>query len=621
MGARAWRAGRITAVCVGLSVACRTTDDLARSNGRSLPFRAMLQGYPAPEAEVFWNKQYWEGLIRGWSEEGYTAVVWYGPNEFTNGQQLLLRLEDFPEARELAPEESERLIEHLRWLFRTCAERGLQSFLLTQQIFFTKAFGQAHGLDVEMEVSPEVSHWHSDGYPDFWRPERGPVHNCGVRNEWTRAYCEALYAEVARIYPELDGFWGYLGEPLPGERSTWFREAVAPGLLRSGRRPLYVAVQWQVPLDSFLANVVGQYEPMWLGFHGYNSEQITDAKPYPAVVTWSERTGLPTVPDIYPANQNWLPFNSPRFAYDIANELKRVDGVVGFLYYERHVSGTLLGPLFRKALARYAASSEVYSDEPWVDLLAAQFGSREAGRHFVAAYNAAGRIIPETCALVYAGGDVMRKELRLPYAFFAAEHPWQFTTSPAREARLIPIEHYAAFVARDPDRYRDNDGSDPTRFPFYQQPVWGSEGGSEYNVLPTQHMNDVRALGELCWEEAEAALPYVTQNLEQAERIRDLMQVSSYLASYYERKVAAAIAALVYARSRRLADRDEAERLAEEALQDYLEMARFMEERLNPYYREIAGSELHEAGATLAELIESEREDRRNMARIFGWDP
>lgn len=598
---------------------CRAVDAVARPHERSLPFRAILQGYPTPEAEVFWNRDHWARVIRGWSEEGYTAVVWYGPNEFTNGQQLLLRLEEFPEARELAAEESERLIEHMRWLFRCAAEQGLRSFLLTQQIFFTKAFSRTHGLDADMEVSPEVSHWHVEGYPDFWRPERGPVYNCGVRNERTRAYCEAIYAETARIYSELDGFWGYLGEPLPGERSTWFREAILPGLLRSGRRPLFVAVQWQVPLSSYLANVVGTYDPTWLGFHGYNSEQITDAKPYPGVVAWSERTGLPTVPDIYPANQNWLPFNSPRFAHEIASELKKVDGVVGFLYYERHVSGTLLGPLFRKALARYAASSEAYSDDPWVDLLAEQFGSREAGRHFVSAYDAAGRIIPETCALVYSGGDVMRKELRLPYSFFAAEHPWQFTTSPARGARLVPIRHYAAFVARDPDRYRDNDGSDPTRFPFYQQAVWGSEGGSVYDTLPPEHMQAVRRLGGRCRKEAEAALPHVERNRDQAQRVVDLMQASQLLADYYERKVAAAIAALVYSHARRPQDRAEAERLADEALQSYLEVAGFMEERLNPYYREVAGSELNEGGAGLGELIEAEREDRKNIARIFDW--
>ena len=148
--------------------------------------------------------------------------------------------------------------------------------------------------------SPDVSHWHLDGYPDFWRG--GVTRNCGVWNETTRAYVESLYAEIPRLYEDLEGFYGFLGEPLAGERTRVFREAIAPGLERSGRRPLFVANQWQLPLESFVRDVADPdvYDNVWLGFHGFNSESLTDAKPYPGAVHWAEATGLPTVVDIYP---------------------------------------------------------------------------------------------------------------------------------------------------------------------------------------------------------------------------------------------------------------------------------------------------------------------------------
>ena len=43
-----------------------------------------------------------------------------------------------------------------------------------------------------------------------------------------------------------------LGEALPGKRSRWFREAVVPGLRRSGRRPIVIFNHWMVPLQEAL---------------------------------------------------------------------------------------------------------------------------------------------------------------------------------------------------------------------------------------------------------------------------------------------------------------------------------------------------------------------------------
>lgn len=586
---------------------------------RVLPFRAMLAGYPNPENQTFWNKDYWNDTLVLWSGEGYNAVIWYGPNELTNGQHVLIRHAEFPEARELTPEEIERRIAQMGWLFHRAKALGLKNFLLTQPLFFTQAFGKAHGLDQPMPVSPTVCSWHNTGYPDFWRG--GTTVNCGVRTELTRAYTEAVYAELPRIYPDLDGFYGFLGEPLPGDRSSFFREAIAPGLKRSGRKPLFIALQWQTPLEGYVKNVVPQevYDNTWLGFHGYNSENITDAKPYPGVVEWSEKTGLPTVVDLYPANQLYFPFNSPRFAYEIVAEMKKVEGFAGFVYWERHISGTLLGPLFRKALAHYAGRSEPYSENPWLALLEQQFGHPKAAEHFLRAYDLSTRIIPETDALVYSGGDVLRRELRMPYAFFTGEYPWGYTASPARGSHLVPVKHYAEFVALDPERFRDNDGSDPARSPYYQQPIWGSEGGSVFDVIPPAHMRVVRSMGVECLHEAEEALKSVTKNREEAIRTRDIMHAYQLLSHYYERKVMAAIAALVYARSHRPQDRAEAETFADEARQGYLDAANFMHDRLDPFYIELTGQPLKEAGVPLSELMNAERKEREELPQIFKW--
>jgi len=586
-----------------------------------LAFRGFLQGYPNTDSGVFWNAEYWDKTLRGRAQEGFTAIVWYGPNEFTNGQHLLVRHLEFPEARELSNQESERLISHWQWIFDRAHEHGLENYLLTQHIFVTKAFAEFHGLLSPGPTSPTVSDWQAKGYPNFWPGDPAPIHHCGVRNELTRAYTEAVYLELTDTYPSLDGFWVYAGEPLPGDRSTFYREAVLPALKRSKRHPRVVVNQWQISLEGFMANLRGSgaaSDGLWLGFHGYNSEQITDAKPYPGVVHWSEATGLPTVPDIYPANQLFFPFNSPRFAHEMVSEILKTPGFAGFLYYERHISGTILGPLFRKALARYGQDFEPYSPETWVEILAEQVGDTTSAHHLLNAYDACARVIPETCALVYSGGDVMRRELRLPYEFFAELFPWSHMTSPARGGRLIPVRQYANMLALDRERFSGN-GSEYQSPPFSQHPVWGSEGGSIYNVTPIQHMQDVRELGALCLYEAESALQHATKGQEALRETRDVMGGVHLLSVYYEKKIIAAIAALVYQQSRREADRVAAESAADEALAAYIRAAEFMHERLDPYYRRISGAPLREAGVALPELIKAERRDREMIGVIFDW--
>lgn len=126
-------------------------------------------------------------------------------------------------------------------------------------------------------------------------------------------------------------------------------------------------------------------------------------------------------------------------------------------------------------------------------------------------------------------------------------------------------------------------------------------------------------MGEECLREAEEALKSVAKNRDEAMDQRDLMEAYRLLARYYERKVMAAIAALVYARSHRPGDRQEAEELADQALAAYAEAADFMRARLDPLYVELTGQALNEAGVPLGELLEAEREERAELGRIFAW--
>lgn len=566
----------------------------------------------------FWDKDNWEKYLTLWSREGYNTVFWMGPNELMSGDQLLVRFEEFPEARQLTPEESERTIAHVKWLFRRAKELGMKNFLYACFIYWTKAFGIAHGLNKPMPASPTVT------------PEYSGNTNAGVRNELTRRYTEALIAEICKTYENLDGFYGPMGELVPGDRSTYYKEAVVPGLKRSGRRLLFIVHQWQTPLEDYVKNIAPKevYENTWLGWHAWNGEQITDPQPYPDLVGWAGTTRLPTVATVWPPNIMWFPFNSPQFAYEMAYEMKRIPNFRGYMYYE---SGRKLSPLFRKALAYYSQSTEPYSDEPWVMLLEEQFGDREAAAHFLRAYNISGRIIPEKSALVWDPNGFPRGELRLPYVLMTGDtFQFNYAVSPVRTEPLQPIWHYAAWAAKHPKIFKGQNGSDwrtahGSPLDFHQAVLWRTEGGSAYDIIPPVHMARVRSMGEACLEEAEEGLKTVKKNQEEARQAYSFMKGYKLLATYYERKVAAATAGLIYSHSQAEGDKAEAEKLADEALQSYLEAATFMQRELDPVIqglygapmKEMRGGYLGDPVVDLSGLMEAEREERKKFADIF----
>jgi len=617
----------------GLPYGQDTTSGKAFASKKTIDFRGIITPYTIPINEakgdhffsnhLFSDKEYWSERLSLIAADGYNAVVWMGPSELFafwpdgGGGQLLLRHKEFPEARELSVEKSEQIIAQMKWLFRRAKDLGMMNFLHTHVIWFTKAFAHAHGLDHPMPISPTVIYFHNDGYGPPGKAK--DFTNCGVRNELTRSYTEAVFAEFPQVYEDLDGFFGDLGEALPGDKGRFFKEAIAPGLRRCGRKPTFIAMHWQTPMESYLENVVPKefYDSTWLGYHSYNSEQITDAKPYPGVFDWAEKTGLPAVVDVYPANITLFPFNSPRFAYEMTREMRKVDNFQGFIYFEF----SKLSALFREALAYYAKNEEDYSDERWLNILTKQFDDKDAAQHMLRAYDISARIIPEACALIYSGSDNLRREFRVPYDFFNGQYEFSSMTSPARGQSLVPVRRYAEFVAKNPKRYKDNNGGDPTRYPFSTSVIWGSEGGSVFDVIPPIHMKKIRVMGEESRREAEEALKTVKKDKDGAAEIYQFMKGYQLLSSYYEQKVAAATAALVYGHSHRLEDKQDAERLADAAVASYVEAASFMHEQLDPIVTRIYGRPITEAysGPVISELIASEKKEREELPRIFGW--
>ena len=574
------------------------------------PFWYETHGQPE-EARYFWDRRHWEGVLRQWASDGYNGLIyWVEPWTETHWKHFLIRHAEFPDAADLSPEETDRVIEHVNWIFTTAHEVGLKNYLFDYHVVTTKTFAQAHGMAREMEVSETVDWRHN------LKDHMGAAY--GVRNEQTRAFTEAAIAELFQTYENLDGLIGQMGEALPGKRSTWFREAVVPGLKRSGRRPVYNFMNWMTPFDEFMADIAPPevYDNTWITVLA-NGEMFTDAKPYPAAVRWAERSGLPTVFEIAQHNVgDGLPFNSPRLAHEIVHEYRKVENCKGFLawilrYDPNH--------LYRKALGYYGKNDVPYSPDPWVELLEAQFGDREAAEHFLRAYDASARITPELTAIAWCPMDRgVSQQLVLPYWYWTEQDPrWGGMVSPSRAGVLLPPRHYAKVVARFGEGYRDNNGSDFSKnreHPGAQEMIWGL---GYYPTTPEEHMRNIRRLGDEALREAEAAIKTVKSNHEQAMKVYHSMKAYQLLSDYYERKVLAAISALIVGFGGDEAHKAEALELADQAVDRYETAISYIWEHIDKKSGNMKGRWGGEF--TLPELIEREKQERDELARLFNW--
>jgi hypothetical protein len=576
------------------------------------PFWYEQHGQPH-EAKDFWDKGYWDRALNQWAQDGYNALLyWIEPWNQTSWQALLIRHKEFPEARELTGEQVEKIIAHVNWIFQRAHELGLKNFLFTYHVATTVPFAKAHGFAKELPLSESVDMRHNA------KGEMGAA--WGVRNEATRAFTEAATAELFQTYKDLDGINGGMGEALPGKRSTWYREAVAPGLKRSGRKPISLVMNWFMPLEDFLADGASPavYDNTWLSVMS-NVEMMTDAKPYPYAIRWAEKSGLPTIFEIVHHNHEAnFPVNSPRLAYEMVREYKKVENCKGFLAW--FLRSDVNKDLLRKALGYYGKTDEPYSDAPWLAILEKRFGDRKSAEHFLQAYDASARIPGELSALAWLPHDIGdSRQLMLPYRYWTDDEPrWNYLASPVRAGVLLPVRPYAQAVARLGPSFRDNNGAVRDRnkdHPGSQDPFWIL---GDYPTTPEAHMRNIRRLGAACLEHAEQALQTAKTNKEEARAIYNYMKAYKLLSDYYERKVLAAVAALIHGFGGGLSYRAEAEKLADETVTLYTTAIQFIWEEIDRKSGGIKGRG-NAKEYTLPELIEHETQERAQLAKLFRW--
>ncbi len=579
----------------------------------------------------FWREEYWTGVFRRAVEDGYDAIFyWSEPWQVHQWQTWLIAHRKQPEARTLPDDQQAAVIKQVRWVFGKAHELGLKNFLINMCIVTTPPFAKAHGIDGDMPVSETVDWRHGFSASGGKDPDDKMVH-WGVRNPITRDFTTKAIAELFETYPTLDGLLSTMGEALSGKRSTWYREAVAPGLKASGRRPISIIFHWMMPLDDFIEDIAAPevYDNTWIAIE-HNGEILSDVEPYAISLRWAKQTKVPIIVQYVFHNLGSLPCNSPKLAYEMAREAKRIDRYAGFAYYQ--MVDALQSPdydLMGRALAYYAARGEPYRDEPWLRILEERFGDREAARHFLNAYNLSGGITPGVNQIAWCPHDGRcTHQLILKYWHWTDQDPRfsRFTSPPVGDT-LLPVRHYAEVVARYGAQFRDNNGADyrwaqklpsppsAQSRPGLQELIWGH---IDYPVTPEAHTRKIRKLGSDCAAEAALGRAKTRKSAEMAERLFHQMKSYDLLTAYYERKVQAACSALIHHFGGDTAERARAEKLADETVELYTTAANYMFEHLDKRSGAMKGG-WYDESRDLPGLIEIEKKDRKDLPELFKW--
>lgn len=591
-----------------------------------LEFRGLIESFHHPWSyednppQTFFDKAMWEKTLKNDADCGYNAVVYFmSPWPEYCWHNFLLRFDFAPEARDFPLEKHEQIIEQATWIFQLAHSLGLKNFVYDQTIYTTKAWSHAHGFDKDLPISETVDYRHNyerkaaPGLAAFPK-----LYHVGVRNEQTRQFTEDAIEEFFRIYPEMDGLYGVLGEPLPGKRSTWFKEAIVAGLERTERKPPYIMFPL-MPVDDFTSDIVPAYDNVWTS-PLFNGEIICDRQPFPITARWGYETGVPTVMQLVFHNTGHLTWNSPKFICEMMNEIRKVDHCAGYM---SHITGASLAnptEFSAWAIGYYGEHDEPYSDEPWIGTLEEIYGDREAAQHFLNALNVSGYITPALNQIAWYPSDGRCVSiLSLRYWYWADQQALIKTpfVSPGVTDTLVPMRYYAEVVAKMGERYRNNDGSKLKGGAGAQGPIWGH---IDYQITPEMHMAKIRKMGEEALHEAEAAMRTVKKNKDRAESLYNQMKAYKLLTDYYERKVLAAISALIHKFNHDPRERELANKLAQEAVDLYAIAANFIYEEIDNKSGNIMGG-WYDQRRDLPGLIEVEKRDMEEMETLFGWPP
>lgn len=509
----------------------------------------------------FYDKDLWRQYLDLMVRYRFNTLYLWNGHPFTS----ILKLPKYPEAQEVDTPQLEANIELFNWLCTEADRRGIWVVQNFYNIHLSHAFARHHKIEkVHRKPTPLVS-------------------------EYT-AHC---IGEFIKNYPHV-GLMMCLGEALDDRYDAqWLTEVIIPAVktaLKPGQPPPPIIVRSHAtPIFDVLAKAQPLYPNIYTEAK-YNNETLAcdqvGGGSRPDVTrhyAWEaggqgHRTlaekGLLITNVHCVANLEPFRWGSPDFVRRAMTSCVET-GVKGLhlyplRYWEWPYSADRTDPrllqpdrdwIWFAAWARYAwnpAREKQDEDAYWTRELARKYGSADAGRRILAAYERSGEVMPH----------IVR-------AFAVTTENYQATTMGMTLPQLVESKRwYAPYAGETIAEYAKREAA----------------GLKHEGETPLDAARAIVKDAEAALLLAEGATPWVTTDKAEFARLLDDLRALRLVARHYATKVAAAITGLVFLKTRDGARLDQCEEMLAQSVEEYRQLAALTART----YRDCAGR--HDAG-------------------------
>ena len=516
--------------------------------------------YTEDEFPWFYDKAEWTKYLDGLVKQRYNTLYLWNGHPFTS----LLKLPKYPEAQELPTAQLEKNIAMFRWLTAEADKRGIWVLQGFYNIHLSHTFAKAHGVPFHLSAPTPLS------------------------TEYTR-YC---ISEFIREYPNV-GIFMTLGEAMgPHYGPQWATQAIVPGV-KDGLAQLEKQAGHPVPAPPIvirahatdIEDVMPAVKPLYSNFDTmwkWNGESLTWTNIRGPVKERFEKlvAGSDTTIVNIHLLSNLEPFRwgDPDFVRQVILNFQRI-GIGGLhlyplRYWDWPYSADNTTPLLKQtdrdwiwyqSWSRYAWNPNRAPEKEkifWAQQFADRFGTLDAGKHLLAAYEFSGvcstTLLPRI-GITEGNREVFSLGMTMPQLIDAK--------------RFNPAETLWTGDAPDGERLDEYVANDVQHRPHHGQ-------------TPIGVAAEVAASSAKAVTEAEAAAPGISASARpEYERIVNDMRAIAALMAYYNHKTQAAALVMRFGYDHDQADLTKAEPLLAASVEDFARLTQLTEAT----YRNAAG--------------------------------
>jgi hypothetical protein len=493
----------------------------------------------------FYDRAFWAKYLDMLVDNRFNTLYLWSGHPFAS----LVRLDDYPDAIEVSPEQLDENMSTLRWIAGECDRRGIWLVQGFYSLLMPKPLADKHGFDTQLAAPNPVA---SD-------------------------YTRKAIAKFIELYPSV-GLKVCLGEALQGQdnQNYWLLDVILPGV-KDGMAAAGLMEEPPIVIRTHatdLRKVLPQALKIYGNIHTeakFNGESLTTHEPrgkrqevHRAMAAMA-KSHLINVHIL--ANLEPFRYGAQRFIREcIRAGRDRLDARGLHLYplaYWSWPDAPDAAPLEQierdwiwfEAWARYAWNSEMTDAEDrayWLGRLASLYGEK-AAPHILDAYNDSGECAPRLLRR-FGITEGNRQTLSLGMTLDQLVNP----------ARHRPFEELWESQAPPGERLKE-----------YVDREWAGE--PHEGETPVSIIEECEHFAAAAQRAIEAAAPAVTDNREEFERIRNDVHCIAAMTRNYAEKVRAAIHVLRYQHSKDIADMDTAAKHLAASLEHYRTLAKLTE--------------------------------------------